>query len=267
MVPDGIIVWATPTGLSRFEPVRAQCSARAVSRLQIYFLHPRMTSSELPDKAHSLGRVAYERLLEAIEKGTLRPGDRISVSALAELLDMSRTPVREAVAWLETDGLVVHEPYAGRVVSKLNLQMMNELYEIRQVLEVAAVGMAARNASEAEIAVLTEMLEYEQSILDKPLERERHNRNFHRAIYRSAHNRYLLKMLASLQPPMLLLGPATEVDAERVESAYREHVELVECIARRDVESAKACISKHLEAGQRIRTRQLLHRDDVVGHG
>jgi len=220
-----------------------------------------MTSTDYSEKTHSLGRAAYERLLEAIERGQLRPGDRISVSALAEMLNMSRTPVREAVSWLETDGLIVHEPYAGRVVGKLDLQMMNELYAMRLVLEVAAVGMAVKNASDAEIAVLLEMLEYERSKLDQPFERERHNRNFHEAIYRSAHNRYLMKMLNSLQPPMLLLGPVTYVDAERVESAYREHVELVECIARRDVEGAKACITRHLEAGQRIRTRQLLRRE------
>lgn len=216
---------------------------------------------DFPDKPQSLGLVAYERLQEAIEAGRLKPGDRISVNALADILKISRTPVREAVSWLETDGLIVHEPYLGRVVARLDLQMINELYAIRQVLEVAAAGMAARNASEAEIAVLQEMLEYERTKLGDPLERERHNRDFHKAIYRSAHNRYLMKTLSSLQSPMLLLGPATAIDPDRLESAYAEHVELVDCIARRDVEGAKASIAKHLDAGQRARTRQLLRRD------
>ena len=208
--------------------------------------------------ARSLGRVAYDRLLEAIETGLLKPGDRISVNGLADTLKISRTPVREAISWLETDGLIVHEPYLGRVVGHLDLQMVNELYAIRQVLEVAAAGMAARSASDAEISVLKEMLEYERSVLDKPVERERHNRRFHKAIYRSAYNRYLLSTLSALQTPMLLLGPATASDPRRLYAAYEEHIELVETIAQHDVEGAKASIARHLAAGLRAHTSFIL---------
>jgi len=216
-------------------------------------------SDEYSNKPQSLGRVAYERLHEAIETGLLKSGDRISVNALAETLKISRTPVREAISWLETDGLIVHEPHLGRVVGSLDIQMVNELYAIRQLLEVAAAGMAARNASDAEISVLQEMLEFESSVFDKPMERERHNRGFHKAIYRSAHNRYLLSTLSALQTPMVLLGPATAVDPSRLHTAYEEHIELVDCITRHDVEGAKASMARHLTAGQRARISYLLH--------
>jgi len=212
------------------------------------------------NKPHSLGQVAYERLHEAIETGVLKPGDRISVNGLAEALEISRTPVREAISWLETDGLIVHQPYVGRVVAHMDIQMINELYAMRQLLEVAAAGMAAQNASEAEISVLREMVEVEASLLDQPVERERHNRAFHKAIYRSAHNRYLLSTLSALQTPMVLLGPATAVDPDRLGTTYGEHVELVDCIARHDVEGAKDCMSRHLAAGQRARVSYLLRR-------
>lgn len=74
-------------------------------------------------------------------------------------MKISRTPVREAISWLETDGLIVHEPYVGRVVDRLDLQMVNELYTIRQLLEMSAAGMAVQNASEAEVSVLQEMVD------------------------------------------------------------------------------------------------------------
>ncbi len=215
--------------------------------------------SEYLQKPHSLGRVAYDQLHEAIETGLLKPGDRISVNALAETLKISRTPVREAISWLETDGLIVHEAYHGRVVGSLNIQMVNELYAIRKVLEVAAAGMAAQNASDAEIMVLREMLDFEKSIFQNPVERERHNRRFHKAIYRSANNRYLISTLSALQTPMILLGPATAADPKRLQSAYEEHVELVDAIGRHDVAAAQDSMARHLASGHRVHLSYLLH--------
>jgi DNA-binding GntR family transcriptional regulator len=215
-------------------------------------------SDEYANRSQSLGRVAYDQLHEAIETGLLKSGDRISVNALAETLKISRTPVREAISWLETDGLIVHEPYVGRVVARLDVQMVNELYAMRLLLEVAAAGMAAQNASASEVAVLQEMVQFESTVLHKPIERERHNRAFHKAIYRSAHNRYLLSTLSALQTPMVLLGPATAADPSRLQSSYDEHVELVDCIARRDEQGARASMTRHLEEGQKARVNYLL---------
>lgn len=215
-------------------------------------------SNEYANKQQSLGQVAYDLLYQAIETGQLKSGDRISVNGLAETLKISRTPVREAISWLETDGLIVHEPYLGRVVARLDVQMVNELYAMRQLLEVSAAGMAAQNATEAEISVLRDMVEFEATILDQPVERERHNLAFHRAIYRSAHNRYLLSTLSALQTPMVLLGPATAVDPGQLESACEQHRKLVDSIARRDADEAKSLMSEHLSAGQRARINYLM---------
>ncbi len=210
-----------------------------------------------------MGQAAYERLHEAIEVGTLKPGDRISVNGLAETLQISRTPVREAISWLETDGLIVHEAYRGRVVAELDRQMVTELYAIRLVLETTAASLAAQNASESEIEVLKEMLALEKSLLDDPLKRERQNRRFHEAIYRSAHNRYVLTTLKALQSPMILLGPATASDPTRVQSAYAEHVLLVDSIARHDAEGASQAMRQHLAGGQRTRINYMASRDQA----
>lgn len=217
-------------------------------------------TSSSPNK--SLGQVAYGKLHEFIETGVLKPGDRISVNGLAEKLKISRTPVREAIAWLETDGLIVHEPYRGRVVASLDRQLVTELYAMRLVLETTAAAMAAQNASEAEVEVLQDMLVLEQAALDDPIRRERLNRRFHQAIYSSAHNRYLLTTLKSLQSPMILLGPATASDPARVQSAFAEHQQLVESIARHDAEGAREAMRRHLVGGQRTRIHYMLARED-----
>ncbi|MFC4275623.1 GntR family transcriptional regulator [Achromobacter aloeverae] len=214
-----------------------------------------------PDKKpESMGQTAYRQLREAIETGVLAPGDRISVNGLADQLSISRTPVREAIAWLETDGLIVHQPYLGRVVAQLDHQMVNELYAVRMMLEPAAAAMAARNATDAEIAVLKEMVVFEQSILDNAIERARHNRRFHEAVYRTAHNRYVISTLNALQTSMILLGPATANNPDRLKTAYAEHVDLVECIAARDANGAEKLIARHLAEGQRVHIKYLLGR-------
>ena len=210
----------------------------------------------------SLGKFAYDELRNAIEAGRLKPGDRVSVNALAEMMNISRTPTREAIAWLETDGLVVHDGSRGRSVAQLDHQMVNELYAIRSVLEAKGAALAAQNASEAEIEVLKDMLAAERAVLGDPARRERHNRRFHQAICRAAHNRYLIGTLTALQTPMLLLGAATASDATRVHAAYEEHVELVDAIAGRQADIASAVITRHLATGQRIRIKALLRAFD-----
>jgi DNA-binding GntR family transcriptional regulator len=218
-------------------------------------------SETSPSPNRPLGQVAYDQLHELIETGVLKPGDRVSVNGLADKLKISRTPVREAIAWLETDGLVVHEAYRGRVVGSLDRQMVTELYAMRSVLETTAAALAAQNASPAEIGALQEMLVLEEQVLDDPIRRERINRRFHQAIYASAHNRYLLATLKALQSPMVLLGPATASDATRVHSAFAEHRSLVEGISRRDAEAAREAMHQHLEGGQRTRMKELLARE------
>jgi len=226
---------------------------------------PRKTAKAVKPLSKSLGQVAYERLREALVQGTLGPGDRISVNGLADAMELSRTPVREAISVLETEGLIVHEPgTSGRRVAQLDHQMVNELTEIRIVLERAGVAMAAQNASQAEIEVLRELVDMEKAVMGDPARRARLNDRFHDAVHRCAHNRYLNRTLAALQSPMLLLGPATAHDPKRLRDAHAEHRELVEAIARRDVDAAQEVITRHLVGGQRVRIAHLLQalRDD-----
>lgn len=225
-------------------------------------------SNELPidtGGTKSLGKRAYLHLREALVSGRLKPGDRISVNALADSMNLSRTPVREAISWLETDGLIAHEPSLGRVIARLDHQMVNELTAVRIVLETAGVGMAAQNASAAEIELLQDMLIIEKSLLEEPVKRTRHNLRFHDAVHRCAHNRYLNSTLQSLQSPMLLLGPATAISPTRLKDAYAEHVQLVDAIARHDPAAAQEVITRHLVGGQRARISYLLKgSDDLI---
>lgn len=204
------------------------------------------------------GADAYRRLREAIATGALKPGARVLESELAARFDMSRTPIREAIAMLEADGLVSTDSARGRVVTKLDYQSVMELYVVREVLEATAAGLAARNASDMEIVALREMLELEEAILDDPGKLADHNRRFHEAIYYSSHNRYIVKMLQHLQTGMLLLQPAGRTGSGRRDTALLEHRAIVDAIETRDSAAAEAAMRLHVRRAQQVRIKMLL---------
>jgi DNA-binding GntR family transcriptional regulator len=212
----------------------------------------------------SRGAKAHQILREAIATGRLKPGARVLESELATLLDMSRTPVREAIATLEAEGLVSIDGARGRIVTKLDYQSMMELYAVREVLEATAAGLAARNASDMEIVALRDMVELEgQILLEKEIRSDggrlaNHNRRFHEAIYYCSHNRYILKMLEYIQTGMLLLGQVTRVGDERRETALLEHRAIVEAIEARDPAAAEAAVRHHVRLAQQARIKLLL---------
>jgi DNA-binding GntR family transcriptional regulator len=220
---------------------------------------------EFPDEAvdrsagkGSRGVKAHQILREAIATGRLKPGARVLESELATLLDMSRTPVREAIATLEAEGLVSVDGARGRVVTKLDYQSMMELYAVREVLEATAAGLAARNASDMEILALRDMVELEEQMLEDGGRLADHNRRFHEAIYYCSHNRYVLKMLEYIQTGMLLLGQVTRVGDERRESALLEHRAIVEAIEARNPTAAEAAVRHHVRLAQQARIKLLL---------
>jgi DNA-binding GntR family transcriptional regulator len=218
---------------------------------------------ETRDRAESRGSrgaQAYQRLREAIATGRLKPGDRILESELASLLEMSRTPIREAIAALEADGLVSIDGARGRIVTKLDYQSVMELYAVREVLESTAAGLAARNASDMEILALRDMLELEEQILDDPGRLADHNRRFHEAIYHCSHNRYIVKMLQYIQTGMLLLHPAGRIGNERRETGLAEHRAIVDAIEARDPAASEAAIRHHVRRAQQARIKLLLQK-------
>jgi len=97
---------------------------------------------------------AYEKLFHAIEIGDIGPGERLLEIELGKRFGVSRTPIREAIRKLESEGIIQHLPRVGAVVRQLGQPEIVELYEMRIVLEATAAEMAAQHASSAELATL-----------------------------------------------------------------------------------------------------------------
>lgn len=208
----------------------------------------------------SRGEEAYQKMLEAIQSGEFKPGTRLREVELAQWLGSSRTPVREALNRLQTEGLVVQEPRRGMIIAELDHSMVSELYFMREVLEGAAARLAARHASDVEIAMLRDIADRDKTCDGNPVKLAKNNRLFHETLYRSAHNRYLLKTLSLLQESMALLGQTTLSQPGRSTTAFEEHDALVAAIERHDAAAAEEASHAHIRASHYARMKMMFEQ-------
>ena len=199
---------------------------------------------------------AYQHIRQAILAHRLKPGDRLREAELAEAIGLSRTPLREALARLESDGLIVNDPARGLVVTQLDYNMVSELYFMREVLEGTAARLAAQHASEVELTIIDEICEQYRRALGDGAALAARNRQFHEALYRCAHNRYLLKTLSGLHDALALLGDSMLHDRARAEQTLQEHAAIVEAIKRRDPDAAEQATRKHIRTAQLERIKR-----------
>ena len=208
-----------------------------------------------PDRhAHgSAAEFAYVTLRSEITEGLLPPGQRMREQELSGRLQVSRTPVREALSRLQADGLLVMQPRSGLAVAELDDAAVIELYETREALEGAAASLAARYANPRDIAAMRAILATERSAPDDPTLQHRHNRAFHAALLAATHNRFLLKSLQALHDALTLLGPTTLSHPGRREQAQEEHGRVLSTIERRDPVAAETEMRAHVHHGAEVR--------------
>lgn len=219
------------------------------------------------DRDHygSAADYAYAKLHSAIVGGQFTPGRRMREIELASWLGISRTPTRHALSRLEIEGLLEVRPRAGLVVASLDETAMEELYEMRAVLEGAAAAMAAHHASPREISALEQLVEDEARLPADPGARYKHNLAFHRAIYAAGHNRFLMKSLHALHDAISLLGPTTLSAKGRLPDAAREHRLIVEAITRRDGIRAEEAAREHILKAVELRRSMLRNSVSQAG--
>ncbi|MCC7272222.1 MAG: GntR family transcriptional regulator [Alphaproteobacteria bacterium] len=211
------------------------------------------------EKFASAADYAYAALRREIVEGRFEPGRRMREIELAQRLGISRTPTRQALSRLELEGLLDLRPRAGLVVSTLDPDAVDELYEMRAALEGAAAGMAARHASARDLATLDKLLDEEARLGRDATRLYRHNRALHEAIHAAAHNRYLVKSLHALNDAIALLGPTTLAAEGRPALAHREHTAIVKAIRERDDKEADRLTRAHVLGALDVR-RAILGR-------
>lgn len=198
---------------------------------------------------------AYRLILEAIDVGVYKPGDRLVESDLAERFGVSRTPIREALQRLETQSLLERD---GRslIVASLDHNQMAELYVVRRELEGLAARLAARHATDEEVRVLREMVTEDDRLVDDPQSLSRANRRFHEQIHLASHNRYLVQQLALVHRTMALMATTSLAAEGRGELAQSEHSAIVNAIEARDEDGAEHALKEHISIAFMTRLKQ-----------
>jgi len=198
---------------------------------------------------------AYSMILEAIDIGTYRPGDRLVESELAERFGVSRTPVREALQRLETQSLLSRD---GRslIVASLDHNQMSELYVVRRELEGLAASLAAQHATAEEVRILRDMVEADNALVNDPPALARANRRFHTQIHLASHNRYLVQQLDLVHRTMALMATTSLSAQGRTRIAQEEHDRIVRAIEAKDEAAAGQALRDHISVAFMTRLKQ-----------
>jgi len=214
------------------------------------------TAPRAPGSGLSRAEFAYTRLREEIRERRLRPGDRLREVEVAERLGVSRTPVREALKRLESDGLVQDLPGRGLSVTELVPGRVMEIYAMREVLEGAAARFAATQASPLEIQSLHHLLA-QLAEATTPEQAAAGNRKLHQALVHAAHNTYLTSAVNVLADALVLLGTTTYSMPGRIASGLEENREIVAAVERHDPDAAEQACRRHIRAASQLRLQML----------
>jgi len=210
--------------------------------------------------ARSLVDVVAERIEAAIVGGTLEPGVRLSEQALAASLGVSRGPLREAIRRLEGRKLLIRTPNIGVRVAALTLQDLNQMLQIREVLEGLACRLAAENMTDSEIAAQQELLARhakQKSVREgKGSYPESMEFDFHIRIVKGSRNERLAQTL-DLHYLLRICRYRSSAKPGRAIQALQEHREIVDALARRDPIAAEQNMREHLRNEHAHVERQL----------
>ena len=194
----------------------------------------------------NLCKVAYEYLFEHIVANDFEPGTLIVEGEIGELLNMSRTPVREAMRRLEVEGLVHKIKDVGIIVNEITYDDITEIFEMRILFELHALGNFVKNVTDDEIKSLEKRL---LKLDDSSSEQEYYNidRDIHNSIIRACSNSRMVSYLKTINAQVEKLRRISGTTPERLGKSLKEHLTIVQAIRDRDYEKAYANLVLHLE--------------------
>ncbi|MDQ7849257.1 MAG: GntR family transcriptional regulator [Armatimonadota bacterium] len=212
----------------------------------------------------SLSERVYVALKQSIAEQKLKPGSKLSVPRLAAALGVSRTPVKEALERLAQDGLVTMLPNRGAYVAILRWEDVNEIYQMREMLEGLATRLAADRMDDELLRRLRDLLQQGESAVRRR-DIDAHIRidlEFHRLIRARGGNRRLVRALDNLQDQIRIVFRTSATIPGRMPKALEEHRRILAALAAADPDQAERAARDHV---RRIREAVLAHMRAAEG--
>lgn len=198
-------------------------------------------------------RALYEEVAELLRQRIFRrelePGSWIDELKLAEEYGISRTPLREALKVLATEGLVTMKVRRGSYVTEVSDRDLAEVYHLLSLLESDAAAVVAQRATDAQLTELQQLHDELEGALD---DRDRFfaiNEQFHMRLLETAGNKWRNQMVADLRKVMKLNRHNSLLKSGRIEESLQEHRAVMEALRRRDAEAAQQRMREHFDNG------------------
>lgn len=208
-----------------------------------------------PPETRTLAERVFHQLQDAIVRGELAPGSKITEPGLATTYGISRGPLREAMRRLEAHRLIERVPHVGARVVKLTMPELLELFDVREALESMAARLAAEHMTPEEIVGLRDVLAVHESQSDLQRGEAYYQRegdlDFHYRIVKGSHNRMLVNLLCDdLYYLVRLYRTQFSASGARPHKAFVEHHRIVDAIEAGDAELAELLMRRHVAASR-----------------
>jgi len=197
----------------------------------------------------TLNQRVYARLRDMIMSGELGIGTQIEERVLAEAMGVSRTPLREAIGQLSTDGIIEYRPYRGNFVRSFTAKQVNDLYQVRKALESLAVRLAIPKLTQEHIAQIRSILDDVHAALERDdIEAfSEADRRFHNAIIAITGNETLQESLDRLSAQIQIVRNIANRDPEVVRRTNIERPRILAALEARDADTAAALMEAHID--------------------
>jgi DNA-binding GntR family transcriptional regulator len=189
-----------------------------------------------------------DAIREEILKETLQPGAKLTEQQICTRFDVSRTPVREAIGRLESEGLIETIPNRGAFVVGLSATDAADMFEIRKHYEIIAVRRAAESATKQNIESLDKSAEFMRHYTERDDLRKMKqiNRRYHEAIWEAANSRLLTVSLQRVITYLKLSVHTKDYRREHLTVILAEHERIYRAIKRRDPDKAASAMEEHI---------------------
>jgi len=219
---------------------------------QVYFyisLVIRTLMDDMQNSSKSKRNIICENLRKRIIANTLKPGDPLSEVALSKELKTSKTPVREALQQLQKDGFVENIPGKGSFVSRISVQDIREIFEIREILECEAIKRAALKSDPDKIESIKKKFEKDNNGNKNLKDQFRSGDQIHTFIFESIGNDKLLEYYKGLRDHIIRMRFYffKEFHPERSEESFKEHLEIMDALIAKYPPRAEQAMRDHLQ--------------------
>ncbi|OCW59614.1 hypothetical protein AWJ14_11475 [Hoeflea olei] len=200
---------------------------------------------------------------ELLRNGTLAPAERVSEQSLCKLFDVSRTPAREALQRLLSEGFLTTTGGGRMIVATIDIARAEEIYDMREAVECLAARLAAKRAQTADLIELRAILADQEKGQDNETEFLAINDRFHRCIYRISNNRYVQHTAEILRVSAEMIRGETKGRYDYDAWSLDDHRAIYEAIENGDGAAAEEAARQHVRRGRFQRLALLLERTDA----